>query len=118
MNFGDTTSDINFEPSRATGGRRDNSEKEYSQAPLSGTVKQSPITKTLNFKQAGELYESFNEMERANLIANLAGDLGKVKDKETKTIMVSHFYQANADYGTKLAKAVDVSLEDVKKLIK
>jgi len=118
MNFGNTTSDVNYEPSRATGGRRDNEEKEYSQSPLSGTVTQRPIAKTLNFKQAGELYESFIEKDRANLISNLAGDLGKVKDKAVKTTMVAHFYQANVEYGTRLAKAVDVSLDEVQKLIK
>ncbi len=117
MNFGTTASDVNYEPSTTTGGRRDTAAKSYSQAPLAGTVAQRTIAKTLNFKQAGELYRSFTDGERANLISNLAGDLGKVKDAKVKLVMVSYFYQADADYGTRLAKAVNVDVDDAKKLI-
>jgi catalase len=114
MNFGVTTSDVNYEPSVTTGGRRDTGEKEYSKAPLKGTVVQQPIAKTLNFKQAGDLYLSFTDEQKANLIKNLAGDLGKVKNEKVKLAMVSHFYKANADYGTRLAKAVNVEVDAVK----
>ena len=103
------------EPSKSTGGRRDNAEKVYSQAPLTGTIAQRPIQKTLNFKQAGELYRSFTDAEKTNLIKNLAGDLGQVKDGGIKTTIVSHFYQADVDYGTRLAKAVNVNVDEVKK---
>ena len=117
MNFGQTASDVNYEPSRSNGGRRDTEEKEYSKAPLAGGVSQKPIARTQNFKQAGELYVSFTEGERTNLIKNMAGDLGKVKDATIKIILVSNFYRANVEYGTRLAKAVNVSLDDVKALI-
>jgi catalase len=117
MNFGVTTGDVNYEPSVTTGGRRDTASAEYSKASLAGSVVQQPIHKTLNFKQAGDQYKSFNDGEKANLIKNLAGDLGKVKNDAVKVRMVSHFYQADADYGTRLAKEVGVNVEDVKKLI-
>jgi catalase len=114
MNFGITSGDVNYEPSVTTGGRRDLAPAKYSQAPLSGSVQQQPIEKTLNFRQAGELYRSFTEVERANLIKNLAGDLGKVKNPAVKVQIVSHFYQADVEYGSKLAAALGVSLDDVK----
>ncbi len=114
MNFGVTTGDVNYEPSVTTGGRRDLNEKEYSKSSLAGTVAQQPIEKTLNFKQAGELYDSFSDGQKANLVKNLAGDLGQVKNDQVKLAMVSHFYKANADYGTRLAKAVNVDLDAVK----
>jgi catalase len=47
------------------------------------------------------------------LIANLAGDLGQVKSKAIQTTMVSFFYSANADYGTRLAKALGLPLDSV-----
>ena len=119
LNNGNRTGDVNYEPSITTGGRRDDAEKEYSKAPLSNatSIVQQPIEKTLNFKQAGELYESFTAEQKSNLISNLAGDLGKVKDANVKLTVVSHFYRANADYGTRLAKAVSVDLDAVKELI-
>ena len=115
LNVGTTAGDVNYEPSVTTG-RRDTAGDEYSKAPLGGDkIIQEPISKTQNFKQAGELYESFTDQEKTNLISNLAGDLGKVKNRAVKLRMVSHFYKANADFGTRLAKAVDVDLDEVKK---
>jgi catalase len=118
MNFGTTAGDVNYEPSATTGGKRDTADARYSGLPLSGKVVQQPIEKTLNVKQAGELFRSFTAQEQANLISNLAGDLGKVKNEKVKLTMVSHFYQANADYGSRLAKAVGVDIEEAKKLVK
>lgn len=116
MNFGSTKSDVNYEPSVTTGGIRNDESLIYSQAPLTGTVEQRPIRKQLNFKQAGELYRSFTEAQRANLIRNFAVDLGKVRDANIKARIVSHVYQADADYGTRLAAAVNVSLDVVKSM--
>ncbi len=36
-----------------------------------------------------------------------------MKNTETKTIMVSYFYKADTDYGTRLAKAVGADLKAV-----
>ena len=48
------------------------------------------------------------------MIRNLAADLGAVKDAETKHIMLSYFYKADADYGTRLTAAVKGNLATVK----
>ncbi|WP_088256090.1 catalase [Fimbriiglobus ruber] len=117
LNQGVRAGDVNYEPSVTTGGRRDQPESEASKATLVGTVTQQPIKKTLNFKQAGDLFESFADEQKTNLIANLAGDLGRVKNAEVKLTMVSYFYRANADYGTRLAKAVGVNLDAVKEKV-
>jgi catalase len=121
MSASGRSSDINYEPSITNptpGGRLDDAQYEYSKAPLTGTVEQRSITKTANFKQAGELYRSFTPEQRANLIKNLAGDLGKVKNDQVKLTMISHFYQADAEYGTALAKALNVDLTKVTGMIK
>ncbi len=107
-----THSDTNYEPSvnngTANGDRRDTPEDEYSKAPLTGPVVQQPITKTLNFQQAGELYRSFNDKEKDALIHNLSGALSDIKTKEVLMTLLSNFYQADIDYGTRLAKALKV----------
>ncbi len=117
LNFEHTKGDVNYEPSVTRGGRNDQTEKEYSKQPLGSQVEQRPIAKTQDFKQAGELYRSLSDAEKANLISNLAGDLSKVAHAAVKAKVVSHFFQADEDYGTRLAKAVSVSLEDVKKAL-
>jgi catalase len=115
-NFGTTASDVNYEPSVTTGGRTDDPKFMSSKLPQTGPVVQQPIAKTLNFKQAGDLYRSYGESEKANLIKNLAGDLGKVKNEAVKVKVVSYFLRADPDYGARLAAAVNVKLDDVKKV--
>jgi catalase len=89
-----------------------------SEEVVTRNVQQKGNTGKPSFAQAGVLYRNFSESERANLISNLAGDLGKVRDSETKHIMLSYFYQADADFGERLTKAVNGNLEQVKNLAK
>ena len=117
MNFGVTQSDVNYAPSRKTGGRGDNPKYDRPSTPLSGATVSQPIKKQQNFKQAGEQYLAFDESQRTNLIKNLSGDLNRVVDPEVKAIIVSFCYRANKDYGTRLAKATNVKMADVERII-
>ena len=84
---------------------------------INATVASKPISKTNNFEQAGIFYRSLPAAEKADLIKNLAGDLGQVRSERIRTIMVSYFYQADVDYGARIAAAVDVALPDVKRAV-
>lgn len=108
----DQKSNVNFQPS-VTSDLKENAAYRAYQTKISGFVQQAKIKKEDNFAQAGALYLSFTEAERANLISNLAGDLGQVKNKAVQLKMISHFYRANAEYGTRLAKALGVSIDSV-----
>lgn len=108
---------VNYQPSRNAGGLQDNPVYEYNRYALNGTTQQQPIDKQQNFAQAGELYRSFSEQDQTFLIEALAGDLGKVKNDDIRNIMVSHFYQADHEYGERLAEKVDVDMDDVEALI-
>ncbi|TCB71859.1 catalase [Acinetobacter sp. ANC 4177] len=112
MNTGMRDSDVNYEPSHKE--PKAATEKARAvQTPLTGTVQQIG-TKEQNFKQAGELYRSYAAKEKDDLIMNLAADLGNVKDSETKHIMLSYFYKADADYGMRMTKAVKGDMAMVK----
>jgi len=78
----------------------------YSALPLAGTTQQSRIVKTQNFKQAGDFYRALNATEQANLVSNLAGDLGQVKDEGVKYTMTSYFQKADAGFGRAIAAAL------------
>ena len=114
LNQGDSKSATNYEPSIVVG-RRDEPAYEATKQKLAPQVTQRPIDKQQNFKQAGELYLSFTAKEKDNLVSNLSGDLNKVKTPAIKLRAIANFYQANTEYGTRLAKACHVDLEDVKK---
>lgn len=113
MNITERDSNVNYEPSL----KEPKPATETARAvatPLMGTVMQKAIKKQQNFKQAGELYRSYSALEKTDLIRNLAADLGQVKDAETKNIMLSYFYKADVDYGTRLTAATKGDLAVVK----
>ncbi len=110
------TSNINYFPS-VTNEKITSPQYNMASYTVDGVAQAKPISKTSNFAQAGYLYNSYDTETKAALIANIAGDLGQVRDARVKTIMVSYFYQADKDYGTRVAKAVGVPMEEVKKAV-
>lgn len=117
MNFTAQVGDVNYQPSRA---KDDNAYADSASVvaatySLSGLAQKQAISVKEPFNQAGEFYRALDDGAKANLIFNLAGDLGQVKNAEVKEIMVSHFYLADADYGRRLAEAVKVDIAAVEK---
>lgn len=110
-----STSNVNYFP--AVVQKQAAAEFGQSTYDVNATVDTKPIEKTNNFAQAGIFYRSLSAKDKADLIANLAGDLGQVTSDRTRTIMVSYFYQADKDYGTRLAKAVNVPMAQVTKAV-
>jgi catalase len=115
MNFGNNKSNVNYEPSRIEP-KTTLPVARATTTALSGTVQQQIIAKTDNFTQAGEFYRGLSKQAQQNLVRNLAGDLGAVKDSVTKQVMLSHFYKADASYGKALTKAVNGDLKQVEQL--
>lgn len=115
MNYGQRTGKVNYQPSRLVDISDDPAVK-YSQLPLAGSTQQARIAKTMNFQQAGDFYRGLPAPQQRNLISNLAGDLGQVKHEETRYIMLSHFYKADAQYGTALSQALKADLSRVKSM--
>jgi catalase len=114
-NFGNTKSNVNYEPSRMAP-KTTLPQARAVNTELSGTVQQQMISKTDNFTQAGEFYRALDKQAQKNLVLNLAGDLGAVKDKTTQYKMLSHFYKADAAYGTALSKAIKADIKQVQQL--
>ncbi len=115
MNYGNRTSNVNYEPSRLEP-KASLPAARAANTALSGTVQQQMIAKTDNFSQAGAFYRGLSQQAQQNLVRNLAADLSAVRDSNTKHIMLSHFYKADADYGKALTKAVQGELALVQQL--
>lgn len=111
-------SDINYEPSEAAGTLTDNAKYDYSVSNFANaSTTQARITKPDDFRQAGELYRSYSEKDKANLIKNLVGDLSAVRNRKVVAKMVSHFYQADADYGKRLAAGLNMTRQELESLL-
>ncbi|MDB5397234.1 MAG: catalase [Rhodospirillales bacterium] len=107
--------EVNFEPTNVAENPAEVPQFRYSQYAVTGTTQQKAIDKQDNFRQAGEFYRALDKHEQDDLIKNLSADLGQVKSMEIKEAMLSHFYQADKDYGTRLAAAVGVDIKSVEK---
>lgn len=111
------STEVNYQPSAQSGLKEDPSGA-YSQSRFTNTVTvQQKIDKPNDFVQAGEFYRSLPETDKQHLIKNLVSDLGQVTDKNIQGIMVGYFYRADADYGKRLAAALNLSREEVEKAI-
>ncbi|WP_413532094.1 catalase [Empedobacter brevis] len=119
MSIREQKGDVNYQPSTNVPEVVDNAKYKYSKsvfAPQTATT-QHVIDKENNFAQAGDLYQSFSKKEQDNLIKNLSGALNSVKNKVIVQKMIAHFYQANNEYGRRLMKATNTSMNDVKQFL-
>ncbi len=114
LNFGATQSGVNYQPSRLQP-REEPQSARYSQLALSGSTQQAKIQREQNFKQAGDLYRSFSQQERQDLIASFGGSLATTDD-ESKHIILSFLYKADPEYGTGVTKVAKGDLSRVKAL--
>jgi catalase len=115
MNSGDRKGEVNYEPS-TLGEIPQDPRNKYVRTPLTGTTQQAAISKTLNFRQAGEYYRTLSVQDKQDLVTALSGDLKRVTNDANKYTMLSYFYKADADYGTRLAQATHTDLSRVRSL--
>jgi catalase len=114
MNSGATSTGVNYQPSRLMP-RQEQPTARYSQTALTGSTQQAKIQREQNFKQAGDLYRSFNQKERNDLIESFGGSLATT-DEESKHIILSFLYKADPEYGTGVARVAKGDLTRVKAL--
>lgn len=86
------------------------------QYELKGKTQQIPFEKTQNFKQAGELYRSFDKRSQDSLVNTFGGDLATVTNVEIRNLIASYLYKADVDYGTRVATIAKADLPAVKAL--
>lgn len=104
--------DVNYQPSHFASAK-DSKRYKYSRKKLANVyITQEKISKTNDFKQAGEFYRSLSKAGQSNLIKNLLTDLSQVKSVKVKKIMVTYFYRADSSFGMALAKSLGFSRKD------
>src|ERR1700681_2214134 len=84
-----------------------------SQYAASGMTQELSRTKTEEFSQAGEQWRSFSKQQKADLIEALAADLNQIHDHGIKLREVSYFYKADHDYGTEVAQATHLDVNEL-----
>ena len=114
MNTASTLTGINYQPSRLFP-REESSAARYSMLLLTGSTQQAKIQREQNFKQAGDLYRSFNSKARKDLINSFGTSLAQA-DTVSKHHILSFLYKADPEYGTGVTDVAKGDLDQVKKL--
>ncbi|MBS4220727.1 catalase [Bacillus sp. FJAT-49711] len=96
---------VNYEPS-VLGGLEEatNNSKEH-QPHYDARLVRQKIDRTNDFKQAGETYRAFDDVERDELIANLVDAL-KICNPIIQEKMIEYFTNADPDYGKRVADGI------------
>ena len=101
MNVEDRQGDVNYFPSHYSDATTTFSNKGL--GDVSGYLVREEIAQPKNFYQAGLLYRGYSKAEQKSLINNWANDLKVVKNRAVQAKMVSYLYQADEEYGTRVA---------------
>ncbi|MFP5262219.1 MAG: catalase [Blastocatellia bacterium] len=98
---------VNYEPSsRDALTEAPKTNKDYTPYAQGPVVRQT-ISRTNNYKQAGERYRSFEGWERDELINNLVAQLGQC-DEGIQHRMVEHLTQCDEEYGRRVAEGLGI----------
>ncbi|WP_339205442.1 catalase [Paenibacillus sp. FSL K6-3182] len=106
-------SPVNYEPNSSSESPKEAKTNGDSYVPLQGQAGRQKIDKTDDFTQAGERYRSLPEEQRANLIANLTGELEQTND-DIRLRAICNFFRADRELGMKLSQALGV---DIRKFV-
>lgn len=104
--------DVNYEPN-SLGGPEENRHAEVHGDALDGKVGNYSVNEDY-YTAAGKLYRLLPTDEKARLIENIKSNLGQVKDIKIKIRETKQFYQADKEYGTRVAEALGLELSLIK----
>lgn len=104
---------VNYEPNSFGGPTQD---AKYVERPkmVSGTVARHDHRSDGDYyTQPGNLFRLMDAGAKERLIKNIVGSLGNGVPRRIQELQVRHFYKADADYGTGVAKGLGLNIEDV-----
>ena len=100
---------VNYNPNILNNGKPKVSEVEGKVCPVyvEGNVERKVISKTNDFEQAGNQYNSYSREEKDHLIDNIVNDLFAV-DKEIQLKAIENFTKACNEYGDRVRKRLNL----------
>jgi len=107
MQIGQFSGPVNYEPNSLGVGMPGEAPEEGTLRSyrIEGEVTRRKISKTNDFKQAGERYLSLSQMDQEHLVDNLIADLMHI-DKPIKQRVVENLTKANKELGRSVAEGL------------
>jgi catalase len=100
---------VYYEPN-SFGGPTESPENKQAAFPVSGVADSVSYNHNDHYTQAGDLYRLLSEEERARLVQNIVDSMKPVTKEEIKLRQIQHFYKADPEYGTRVAKGLGLSV--------
>ena len=104
---------VNYEPNSKGGPVENNDAKMHSDAVQGQTEYSRPYDNDY-YSAAGRLYRLMSPEEKDRLIQTIKNTLGTVDDQEIQVLETRQFYQADPDYGQRVAEALGLSMDQIK----
>jgi len=102
-------SSVYYEPNSFSG-PTESAEDRTSAFPVTGVAESVSYDHNDHYTQAGDLYRLMSEEERARLVENIVGAMKPVESDEIKLRQIQHFYKADPEYGTRVAKGLGLQV--------
>lgn len=100
---------VYYEPN-SFGGPKETPENKTTAYPVTGVAENVAYDHDDHYTQAGDLYRLMSEEERTRLVNTIVEAMKPVTLEEIKLRQISHFYKADPDYGTRIAKGLGLSV--------
>jgi catalase len=100
---------VYYEPN-SFGGPTEAPEHKQAAYPVSGLAESVAYDHNDHYTQAGDLYRLMSEEERSRLVANIVAAMKPVEKEEIKLRQIQHFYKADPEYGTRIAKGLGLAV--------
>ncbi|WP_285876962.1 catalase KatA [Fictibacillus phosphorivorans] len=100
---------IYYEPN-SFGGPKESHENKQTAFPVSGVADSVGYDHHDHYTQPGDLYRLISEEERSRLIETIVGAMKPVESDAIKLRQIQHFYKADPDYGTRVAKGLGLEV--------
>ena len=102
-------SSVYYEPNSLSG-PKESVEDRTTGFPVTGVAESVSYDHNDHYTQAGDLYRLMSEEERARLVETIVGAMKPVESDEIKVRQIQHFYKADPEYGTRIAKGLGLQL--------
>ncbi|SPN75785.1 catalase [Brochothrix thermosphacta] len=106
-------SDVYYEPN-SFGGPKESPVDKYATLKIEGIAGNHAYQEDDFYTQPGDLYRLLSEDEKERLVDNIVGGLSTVRLEEIKIRQTKQFYKADKDYGERVAKALNISIDQIK----
>jgi catalase len=105
------TPHVNYEPSSHHGLVEAQPAGKAHTPYVAGPVVRQKISRTNDYAQAGELYRSFDDRHRDDLIDNLVTNLAQC-NPDIQERMVNHLTQCDVEYGGRVASGLRIAVAE------